>query len=93
MIPLSSEYQHIAVKILQNNKFTPHPLPILSQEEVTQTCMAYLEGLGLDEYVQLKFEPAMLSRTSVAFFKDRIVLKMRLPLEYNKVSLEGALNH
>ena len=34
-----------------------------------------------------------MSRTSVSFFKERVVLKLRVPLEYNKVSLMGALNH
>ena len=29
----------------------------------------------------------------MAFFASKAVLKVRTPLEYNKVSLEGVLNH
>jgi len=49
--------------------------------------------LGLSDYVELKFENNCLSRTSVAFYKEKAVIKIRTPLEYNKVNLEGVLNH
>lgn len=53
----------------------------------------YLEQLGLNEYVEIKLEANCLSRTTVGFFKDKAVLKLRTPLEYNRVSLEGVLHH
>jgi hypothetical protein len=43
--------------------------------------------------VEVKLEFNTLSRTTVGFFKDRAVLKLRTPLEYTKVSMEGVLNH
>lgn len=49
--------------------------------------------MGLNDYVEVKLEFNTLSRTTVGFFKDRAVLKLRTPLEYTKVSMEGVLNH
>ena len=34
-----------------------------------------------------------LSRTSVSYFKNKAVLKIRTPLSYTSVNLEGVLNH
>ena len=34
-----------------------------------------------------------MSRTSVSFYKNKVVLKIRTPLSYTKVNLEGVLNH
>lgn len=41
----------------------------------------------------MKLEGNCLSRTSIGFFKEKAVLKLRTPLEYDVVSLEGVLNH
>jgi hypothetical protein len=45
------------------------------------------------EYVEVKMEYECLSRTSVSFFKNKAVLKVRTPLSYTNVILEGVLNH
>ena len=29
----------------------------------------------------------------MAFFKDKIIMKVRTPLSYTKINLEGVLNH
>lgn len=34
-----------------------------------------------------------LSRTSISFFKNKAVLKVRIPLSYTRINLEGVLNH
>jgi hypothetical protein len=65
----------------------------LGESEVLETVEKYLEQLGLNEYVEIKLETNILSRTTVGFFKDKAVLKLRTPLEYNRVSLEGVLHH
>jgi len=81
------------VKILLNNKYESPALPVLTQQEVVAAIEQYLENLGLGEYVEIKFDSNCLSRTSISFYKDKAVLKIRTPLEYNKVSLEGVLHH
>lgn len=43
--------------------------------------------------MEIRFEPNCLSRTSVSFFKEKAVLKIRTPLSYNRLNLEGVLNH
>ena len=81
------------MKILTNNKHEGHKLAILDEKEVMATIESYLQNLGLNEYVEIQLEANCLSRTSVSFYSNKAVLKLRTPLEYNKVSLEGVLNH
>ena len=52
----------------------------MEEAEVLKTIKDYLDELGLADYVEVKFEANCLPRTSVAFFKDSAVLKIRLPL-------------
>lgn len=93
VLPVDTEHEQLALKILVNNKYEGHTLPLLNQEEVMTMIDKYLEGLGLSDYVEVRLEPDTLSRTTVGFFKERAVLKLRTPLEYTQVSLEGVLNH
>lgn len=93
VLPVDIEHEQLALKILINNKYEGHILPLLNQEEVLAMIDEYLDSLGLGEYVEVRLEPDTLSRTTVGFFKERAVLKLRTPLEYTKISLEGVLNH
>lgn len=47
LIPLHTEYESYAHKILINNKFDSPVLPVLSQEQVVAAIEEYLDGLGL----------------------------------------------
>lgn len=42
MIPLSTEHEELALKILANNKYNPEGLPVLTEAEVLGTIEAYL---------------------------------------------------
>ena len=81
------------MKILKNAPAYPTHIPYLSEKEVREQIEQYLDELGLKDYVQIKMEFECLSRTSVAFFKDKILLKVRTPLSYTKINLQGVLNH
>ena len=34
-----------------------------------------------------------MSRTSVSFYKNKVILKIRTPISYTNINLEGVLNH
>jgi hypothetical protein len=50
---LHEEYEQIAHKILVNNDFKPSSEPVLSEEEIMNTIHAYLEKIGLENYVEV----------------------------------------
>lgn len=54
-IPVHTEYEELALKILRNSPPYPTDLPYLDQEEVTAKIQEYLDRLGLKDYVQIKF--------------------------------------
>lgn len=49
--------------------------------------------MGLKDFVEIKLEFECLSRTSVTMFKKKAIIKIRTPLSYTKVNLEGVLHH
>lgn len=55
VIQLHTEYEDLANKILINNKHQISLLPVLSEEEVVKEIKQYLDKLGLEEYVEIKF--------------------------------------
>lgn len=81
------------MKILKSSPKYEINVPYLNESEVREKVYEYLDSLGLKDYVELKMEFECLSRTSVVFYKNRVVLKMRTPLTYTPVNLEGVLNH
>jgi hypothetical protein len=92
-IPLSEQFETLALKIIKSSPPLPVNPVLLSEEEVVTRIEDYLDVLGLKDYVEIKMEFECLSRTSVSFFKSKAVLKVRTPLSYTAVNLEGVLNH
>ncbi len=90
---LHEEYQQVADKILINNSFMASDEQLLTEEEILKAINQYLQQIGLEDYVHVQFSTECLSRTSVIYFKNKIVLKLRLPVKHTKTSLEGTLNH